>query len=483
MRVALINDGMYPYRQGVGGTWCHRLVRGLPEHAFHLVTVSDRAPAAPVYHPPANTLTLTSIAIAGPSNAPKRGRPALTHRRPATHAAVLLCRSMLEDTPHSVAMFRSALRRLAIAGTDGTHPLGGVPLAAVLLDAWNAAYHPQGRSPGTTPPRPALPEPAQRDAADAAQLLEQAVRPLATPMPLTDLNHAVDAGLSALVALGAKWRTGTPFVLTEHQPYLQAPLLDRTTGRTAVRAILLRFFRALARLAYTEASHIVTPSEPLRRWALDHNAAREKVAVVPYGVDPHSCPTLRGEPAEPTLTWLGPTRDFTTMQAALTKIRAANPETRLIVAGPAAEVDRVHLDVVNFLGPVTHRRSAYSTGQVIVVSSGDPTMPYALIEAMMCGRPTICIDDGAITPMVGMGAVVVPPDNPDALAEACLTLLTSKDRRRQLSMAASQRARSLFGLRMLLDRFRETYEMASHDTSAPTERLVPVAPAMPAQLT
>jgi polysaccharide biosynthesis protein PelF len=481
VRIALINDGMYPYRQGVGGTWCHRLVRGLPEHAFHLVSVTDVAPAAPAYYPPANTLTLTSIAIAGASNAPKRGRNALAHRRPATHAAVLLCRSMLEDTPHSVAMFRSALRRLAIAGSDGTHPLGGVPLGAVLLDAWNAAHKPHGSTHGTTPPRTALPSPTPRDAADAAYLLEQAVRPLATPLPLTDLNHAVDAGLAALVALGAKWRTGTPFVLTEHQPYLNAPLLDKTSGRPAVRAVLLRFFRALARLSYTEASHIVTPTESLRKWALDHNADRERVSVVPYGVDPHSCPTLRGEPTEPKVAWLGPNRDLATMLSALATVRSTHPEARLVVAGPAIEVEPAHGPYVSFLGPVTHRRSAFSTGQIVVVASGDPTMPYALIESMMSGRPTICVDDGTLAPMVGMGAMIVPQDDPDALAEACRTLLASPERRSQLSIAASQRARNLFGLRMLLDRFREVYELASHDTSAPTERLIPVVPA-PAQL-
>jgi glycosyltransferase involved in cell wall biosynthesis len=476
VRIALINDGMYPYRPGVGGTWCHRLVRGLPEHAFHLVTVGDAAPPAPVYYPPTNTLTLTAIAIGGPTNAPKRGRAALEHRRPATHAAVLLCRSMLEDTPHSVAMFRSALRRLAIVGTDGAHPLGGAPLSGVLLDAWQAAHHSSSPSPGTTPPRTALPEPTQRDATDAAHLLERAIRPLSTPMPLTELNHAADAGLAALVALGAKWRTGTPFVLTEHQSYLQAPLLDQTAGRPAVRAVLLRFFRALARLAYAEASKIVVPADPLRRWVLDHNAAREKVSVVPYGVDPHSCPAIRGEPAEPILTWLGPERDLATMFSALTRVRAGQPGTRLIVAGPAAEVPREHTEVVNFLGPVTHRRSAYSTGQVVVISSADPAMPYALIESMMCGRPTICVDEGTLKPMVGMGATIVPPDDADALAAACITLLGARDRRRQLSIAAAQRARNLYGLRMLLDRFREIYEMASHDTSAPTERLVPVLP-------
>jgi len=475
MRTALINDNMYPHRRTVGGTWCHRLVRGLGEHAFHLVTISDVAPAAPAYEPPANVISLTSIEIAGPSNAPRRGRPALAHRRPATHAAVLLCRSMLEDTPHSNAMFRSALRRLAVGGTHGTHPLGGVPLAAVLLDAWNAAHAPHPPAPGATPPRPALPAPSAADAADAAFLLEQAVRPLATPMPLTELNHAADAGLSALVALGAKWRTGTPYVLTEHQPYLSAPLLDGTAGRPGVRAVLLRFLRALARLAYAEASRIAAPTDRMRRWAIAHGARPDAVTVVPYGVDPHSCPVAPGEPAEPSLAWLGPERDLVSMLCAFEAVRDTRSDTRLIVAGPATPVDPRIGPAVAFLGPVGHRRSAFTKGRVVVVAATEPTMPYALIEAMMCGRPTICVGDADVAELAGDGALVVPPDDPDTLADACLYLLESEQRRRDLGTAGHAVARTRYALRTQLDRFRDLYELASHDTSAPTERLVPVA--------
>ncbi len=474
MRVALINDGMYPYQQGVGGTWCHRLVRGLPEHAFHLAAITTHEQATAVFYPPTNTLTLTPIATRGTPKGPARGRAALTHRRVATHAAVLLCRSMLDDTPHSVAMFRSALRRLAIIGGTGVHPLHGVPLAAVLLDAWHAAS-PTGVA---SLPRPALAGATERDAHDAAILIERAVRPLATVLPMTDVNHATDASLGGLVAIAAKWRTGAPFVLSEHIEYLDCGLLEG--ANTTVRTVLLRFLRALARLAYMEASKIVAPTEQLRRWALDHGAGREKLTLVPYGVDPHSCPTLRGEPSDPIITWLGPDADLPSMLGALSQISAVRP-ARLIVAGAASSLVETSLvgssmtDTISFLGPVSHRRSAYATGQIVVLSSRDEAMPYALIEAMMCGRPTICVDDGGLASMAGMGAVIVPPNDPSALASACLTLLGDPDRRRTLSMAAGQRARGLFGLRMVVDRFRDAYENAALDLANPTERLVTVS--------
>jgi glycosyltransferase involved in cell wall biosynthesis len=385
-----------------------------------------------------------------------------------------MCRSMLEDTPGSVAVFRSALRQLANGASDKVHPLHGVPLAAVLLDAWRAAATATPGPPAEMP-RAALPVPTPADAADAANLLERALRPLSTPLPLTELNHAADAGPSALVAIGAKWRTRTPYVLTEHHTYLDAPLLDHTYGLPAVRAALLCFLRALARVAYHEAGVVAAPTEQLRRWAQDHGADRDRLVLAPYGVDPYACTLIRGEPAEPTITWLGPDRDLSTMIAALPEIRHAKHGVRVLVAGPATAIsDRRHTEAIGFLGPVSHRRSAYANGQIVVLAAGDDSMPYALIEAMMCGRPTIVIDDGTLANAVGLGALTVPPDNPHALASAVITLLSDPARRKQLSVAAGQRARNLFALRSSLDRFREVYERAARDTSAATEPILPL---------
>jgi glycosyltransferase involved in cell wall biosynthesis len=439
----------------------------LPEHAFHLVTIGDQSSVL-AYQPPTNTLTLTSITTAGRAIGPNHGGSARTHRRFATHAAVLLCRSMVSDTPHSLAMFRSSLRRLAIAGTNGTHPLHGVPLTAVLLDAWRAG----GTRTDATGPQPALPQPTPADAAQVAALLERTIRVLATPVATTDLNHAIDASLSALVAIGAKWRAGTPFVLTEHDTYLTSPVLADASGGPAVRAVFLRFLRALARLAYQEAARIAVPTEWLRRWVLDHGADPAIVSVVGYGIDPHSCPPLRGEPPDPTITFLGPERDAMTMLRTLPRLRAIHGNIRLIVAGPAMPVDVVApADAVGFLGPVHRRRSAYAIGQVVVVSGQDPAAPYALIEAMMCGRPTVCLDDGRLKSVAGAAATIVPYGDDGQLAEACLALLGSPERRRIQSTAAAQRARSLFALRTTVGAVRTVYAEAARDVADPAELL------------
>ncbi len=467
MRVGMINDGAYPYRQCIAATWCHRLIRGLPEHEFDLVSIGD-PPSVPAYQPPTNTRGFTSVSTGGRPLGPNRGRAALAHRRFATHAAVLLCRGMMSDAPHSLAMFRSSLRRLATASVTGVHPLHGVPLAAVLLDAWRAA----GTNAEAILPRPALPQPTQADAETVAAVLERALRVLSTPVATTDVNHATDANLSALVAMGAKWRAGTPYVLTEHDTYLTASILAETSGRPGVRAVLLRFLRALTRLAYQEAAQVAVPTERLRRWALDHGADPAIVTVVGYGVDPHSCPPLRGEPAEPTIAFLGPDHDALTLLRTLPRLRAVHPEIRLIVAAPPIKTDVIRPgDPVFFLGPVNHRRSAYATGQVVVVSGRHPAAAYALIEAMMCRRPTICLDDGALAAVAGAAATTVPYGDERRLADACLAMLASADRRRSQATAGSQRARSLFALRTTIDAVRTVYAEATANAAEPIRRI------------
>ncbi|WP_345627867.1 DUF3492 domain-containing protein [Rugosimonospora acidiphila] len=473
MRVALISGGTYPYRDGAVETWCELLTAGLDEYRFHRVAALDAAPGRPVgarrgrwgrqtRPEPPGTFVATALRLASGPVRPGRGRgPALRqHRRTATHAAVLLCRGMLEEGPHSAEMFRSALRRLAAISTDGTHPLVGVPLVEVLLDAWRAAGGPStavarltGRSPGT-----GLPWPVLRDAQVTARALEHAVRALCVPVPEVELCHAVDGGLATLVALGAKWRRGVPYVLTEHGLYLRSPLIEDVGDRPAARAILLRFLRSLTRLGYAEAGAIALPTERMRRWATRQGAERELLRVVPPGVEPRDYPHLREEPPEPVVVWLGPDDELPLILQAFATLLRAVPDARLIVAGSAPPYPTP--ERITFAGPVADRREAYATARLVVVSGGHASMPYPLIESMLCGRATVCTDNGGLAAMAGMGALVTPPGDPDRLAAACASLLTDARLRRELSSAARRRARTLFTRNAMLDGFREEYARA-----------------------
>lgn len=449
MRVALISEDTYPYVRGGAATWCHQLLHGLDRHTFHLVAlISGDSVPEPVYAVPANVSAVSAYPI--------NGRPVRHRNRPAaTAAAVILCRGFLSE---ETGMFADGLRRLADLAVGG-HPLHGVPLADVLLDAWQASR------------RPDSPRMSVRDARCAAELIEYAVRPLAVRLPPVDLCHPVASGLPLLVALAARWRSGTPFMLSEHGTYLR-----QVEGSPSVRAVMLRFYRALTRLGYAEAALIAPVSRFNQRWELRHGADPAKVVVVPGGVEPLRYPVLPTEPPVPTVVWVGrmaPHKDLHTLIRAFRRVRDAVPHAGLRLVGPASDaayvascrrlVDRLSLSgVVRFDDPVESSRQAFAAGHLVALSSVAEDMPYPLVEAMMCGRPTVSTDVGAVAEVVGDTGVLVPPGDPVALAGACVDLLADPARRRRLGAAARARALRLY----TVDTVRRAYTHLYREVTA-----------------
>jgi hypothetical protein len=76
---------------------------------------------------------------------------------------------------------------------------------------------------------------------------------------------------------------------------------------------------------------------------------------------------------------------------------------------------------------------------------------------MLCGRATVSTDVGAVVEAVGGTGLVVPPRNPRALAEACVSLLRDPERRVRLGAAARARALELFTVDQNISAFHGIY--------------------------
>src|SRR5256885_2930619 len=94
------------------------------------------------------------------------------------------------------------------------------------------------------------------------------------------------------------------------------------------------------------------------------------------------------------------------------------------------------------------------------------------MEARPAGPRPAGPETGGLAATVGIGASVVPPDDPVRLAAACVDLLTDERLRRELGTMARSRARTLFRLSTMLDTYRELYEKALVCRPEPAERLV-----------
>ena len=105
----------------------------------------------------------------------------------------------------------------------------------------------------------------------------------------------------------------------------------------------------------------------------------------------------------------------------------------------------------------------YADGHVVVHLPGPGDPPYRLIEAMMSGRPVVAADGGPAAETLGDTGVVIPADDPSALAAACVALLSSAALRRDLGDAARRRALAHF----TADRVVRAYDALYTDLTAP----------------
>jgi glycosyltransferase involved in cell wall biosynthesis len=124
------------------------------------------------------------------------------------------------------------------------------------------------------------------------------------------------------------------------------------------------------------------------------------------------------------------------------KVDAGNPDA----LDPDELQSLTAKDVARWHGHVTDVRDIWRRSDIFVLASrGGEGLPRALLEAAACGRPLVVTDVPGCRHFVrdGVEGLVVPPDDPAALAAALTRLATNRDLR--LSMGAAARTRVLAG--------------------------------------
>lgn len=406
-------------------------------------------------------------------------------RRRALTAFGELVRSLVE--PGATGGFGPALYALAEAGRGGGLP--ALLRSGAALNVIEAAWRTPGAR-GTIGPG-SVGEPLVRDALVAVDLLERCLRPLSAPwygqdaLASADLCHAVDGGLGVLPGLLAKHDHGTPLLITEHRLHLRERARGYRTApyRWPVRALLLAFFRLLATEGYRQAGLITPGSAYDRRWQLHCGADPESIRVVYQGTARAGEPPAGPEPALPTLVWSGPIEPYGGLEAmlhAFATLRGQIPDAVLRVEGEVpvgglAHAEHCHAlarrlfpeqpDAVRFadrrpdrpLRAEAEAGTGPEQGTVLVFSGTRGVAPRLLAEAMLSGRPVVATDVGAAREVVGPTGLLVPAEDPSALAAACTALLDDAERRARLGTAGRLRAQELYAVEPAASAFRGLY--------------------------
>ncbi|MFF0793074.1 DUF3492 domain-containing protein [Streptomyces spiralis] len=512
MRIGLVTEGGYPYVSGDAGLWCERLVRGLGQHEFDLYALSrtrQQEDEGWVPLPRQVGRVRTAPLWTAEDDGVRYGRRA---RRRFTECYGELAATLsgaggaeaggAEDDVEGDAAgrggpdreadrFASALYGLAELARDE----GGL-VGALHSETAVRALERACRAPG-----------AMREAREArvpdlltvAAHLEHALRPLALDwyeddgLGAADLCHAAAGGTAALPGLLARHFCDVPLLVTEYGVPLRAHYLATGADGTApaVRALLAAFHGRLATEVYRQAAVITHGNAHTRRWQERCGADRARLRTVHPAMDAAAFAEVGEEPEAvdaDTLVWVGrvdPAKDLVSLLHAFAEVRRAEPKARLRVVGGASGPDGVaYLGHCKALAaqlfpdeaegphtvgdnPVSFEEiggpeaptlaDAYASGAVTVLSSVVEGFPVGLVEAMFCGCATVSTDVGAVVEVIGGTGLVVPPRNPRALAEACVTLLRDPERRARLGAAARARALELFTVEQNIAAFHGIY--------------------------
>ena len=261
------------------------------------------------------------------------------------------------------------------------------------------------------------------------------------PWPFEDLLHLII-------------RPTAPAVMTYHSDIVR----QRWLGR-AYAPLMQGMLRSMSAIVATSPPYAKTSP------ALANPAHRDRVRVIPLGIEELSYPQ-RGDDevlqrlglgdGEPFFLFIGVLRYYKGLHTLVQA--AASVQARVVIAGSGPEggvlkerVTQLDLKNVIFAGQVsdTEKVALLRHCRAFVLPSHLRSEAYGmvLVEASMFGKPMVSCEIGTGTSYVNMDSktgFVVPPESPQALAQAMNTLLADEALAKNLGQTARQRYEALF---------------------------------------
>ena len=277
--------------------------------------------------------------------------------------------------------------------------------------------------------------------------------------------------LPGTIAASELIRAGIPYVVS---PNGTAPALER-------HIVAKRLFAAtLGRRVLDHAGRVVAVSDAEARQLAGLGLDRRAIACVPNPLDdreferPADGARFRrrfGLGERPVVLFLG---KLTPRKGVADLVRAFSaldtPDALLAIAGNDMGAGAGVEEVIRTLrlGPRVlrtglltgaERLDALAAANVVAYPSRHEIFGLVPLEALMCGTPVVVCNDSGCGEVIGKtgGGLLVPPGDPDALAQALSTVLGDGSSWRERAAAAGRTARRLFGSSVVCRQLEELY--------------------------
>jgi glycosyltransferase involved in cell wall biosynthesis len=281
------------------------------------------------------------------------------------------------------------------------------------------------------------------------------VRILWEQFRLPQVLRELDADLLHAPAFGGPLLSSVPHVDTVHDlSFLRYPQFFRSHKRF--------YLRWLTRWSCRRAAAVIAVSAFTAQEVVDLlDVPKTRVHVIHHGVEPRFCPLPEEAVAafraqhnlpERYILYLGtlePRKNLVTLLQAYAGLHKT--DTHLVLAGGQgwlyeeifAEVERLGLEKrVHFPGylPDDTLPLWYNAADVFAYVSWYEGFGLPILEAMACGTPVVASDTTSLPEVAGDAALLVPPDDVDAVREGLKQSLADRALHARLKQAGQRRA-------------------------------------------
>ena len=245
--------------------------------------------------------------------------------------------------------------------------------------------------------------------------------------------------------------------------------------------VLIRLLERLELAAYHAADHVVVVSEGFRDDLIERGVPAEKVTTITNGADLDRFQVVEPDPAD--RTWLGATEDdvlvlyigahgishgLGTVAEACARLDGDRIHVAFVGEGAAKPqlVDKVRelgVDHISLHDGVPSERvpALLAAADICLVPLRDVSLfssfiPSKIFEYLAAGKAVVGSVEGEPANILReAGAVVVRPEDVDALATAIADLAGDEDRRRSMGAEGRNAVAQRFDRRVLADRYRD----------------------------
>ena len=255
---------------------------------------------------------------------------------------------------------------------------------------------------------------------------------------------------------------GVPVAGTIHHPItMDRRIAIAHADKLSLKLLIARWywFLAMQKKVARALDPIIVVSESTKRDVVaDFGLDPNRMVIVYHGIDadifrPHPEIVRKTNRLMAVASADVPLKGLIYLIRAYHQLLATRPDLELLVVGKLREgqtsklLDELGIrDKVKFVSSLSSEQIAelYAEATIAVAPSVYEGFGFPPGEAMACGVPVVVTDGGALPEVVGDAGIVVPKQNPEALAHAIGALLDDPARREALGVAGRKRIHDNF---------------------------------------